>query len=140
MSSAGWDHFDVDADVGVRGWGPTRGEAFAQATLGVFALLVGPDEVLAREQREIRAQADGPQALLAAWIDECLYVHEIEGFVARSIAVSRCTDTLAHGVLHGEPLDPSRHRGGTGVRGVTSYQVAVDDQSGRHEVRIVVGI
>lgn len=140
MSSAGWEHFDVDADVGVRGWGPTRGEAFAQATLGVFALLVGPDEVLAREQREIRAQADRPQALLAAWIDECLYVHEIEGFVARSIDVSRCTDTLAHGVLHGEPLDPTRHRAGAGVRGVTSHQVAVDDQSGRHEVRIVVDI
>lgn len=140
MSSAGWDHFDADADVGVRGWGPTRGEAFAQATLGVFALLVGPDEVLAREQREIRAQADGPQALLAAWIDECLYVQEIEGFVARSIDVSRCTDTLAHGVLHGEPLDPIRHRVGTGVRRITAHQVAVDDQSGRHEVRIVVDI
>ena len=76
--SAGWEHFEVEADVGVRGWGDTRAAAFAQTTLGVFALLVEPAEVDAREQREVRAQADGPESLLVAWIDECLYVHDIE--------------------------------------------------------------
>ena len=140
MSAAGWEHFDVEADVGVRGWGATRGEAFAQATLGVFALLVGPDEVHAREAREVRAQAEGPEALLVAWIDECLYVHEIEGFVAQSVEMTVCTDTLAHGVLHGEPLDPARHRVGTVVKGATYHQVAVGVRDGTHEVRVIVDV
>jgi len=140
MSGAGWEHFDVEADVGVRGWGATRGEAFAQATLGVFALLVGPDEVQAPERREVRAQAEGPQALLVAWIDECLYVHEIEGFVARSVEMTVCSDTLAHGVLHGEPLDLDRHRVGTLVKGATYHRVAVEERSGRHEVRVIVDV
>src|SRR2546425_9279294 len=47
---AGWEQFDVDADVGVRAWGPTRAEAFAQAALGVFALIVSPDEVDERSE------------------------------------------------------------------------------------------
>ena len=140
MSSAGWEHFDVEADVGVRGWGGTRGEAFAQATLGVFSLLVSPDEVEPRERREVRAQAESPEALLVAWIDECLYVHEIEGFVARSVELTVCTDTLAHGVLHGEPLDHSRHRVGTVVKGATYHQVAVTVGEGLHEARIIVDV
>lgn len=140
MSSAGWEHFDVEADVGVRGWGGTRGEAFAQATLGVFSLLVSPDEVEPRERREVRAQAESPEALLVAWIDECLYVHEIEGFVARSVELTVCTDTLAHGVLHGEPLDHSRHRVGTVVKGATYQQVAVTVREGLHEARIIVDV
>ena len=125
MSGAGWEHFEVEADVGVHGWGPTRADAFAQATLGVFALLVAPDEVQAREQRAVRAQADTPEALLVAWIDECLYVHEIEGFVVRVVELTTCTDGLAHGVLHGEPLDPGRHRVGTVVKGATYHGASV---------------
>ena len=76
----GWEHFETEADVGVEAWGPTRAEAFAQAALGVFALIVKPEEVAEREHREVRAQADSPERLLASWINECLYVHEIEGF------------------------------------------------------------
>ena len=140
MSGPGWEHFDVEADVGVRGWGATRGDAFAQATLGVFALLVPPEEVQALERREVRAQADAPETLLVAWIDECLYVHEIEGFVARSVEMTVCTDTLAHGVLHGEPLDPERHRLGTVVKGATYHQVSVEVRDGTHEVRIIVDV
>jgi len=140
MRAPGWEHFDVEADVGVHGWGATRAESFAQATLGVFALLVEPAEVQARERREVRAQADGPEALLVAWIDECIYVHEIEGFVVRDVELSVCSDRLAHGVLHGEPFDPGRHRLGSMVRGATGNQVAVEVREGVHESRITVDV
>jgi SHS2 domain-containing protein len=140
MSGVGWEHFEVEADVGVRGWGPTRQEAFAQTTLGVFALIVVPDDVQVRERREVRAQADSPEALLVAWIDECLYVHEIEGFVVRAVELTTCTDSLAHGLLHGEVLDPGRHRVGTVVKGATYHQVRVGAQAGVWEARVIVDV
>jgi SHS2 domain-containing protein len=140
MSAGGWEHFEVEADVGVRGWGRTRADAFAQVTLGVCALLVSPEQLEPRERREVRAQAEAPESLLVAWIDECLYVHEIEGFVARSVEMTVCTDTLAHGVLHGEPVDPRRHRVGTVVKGATYHQVRVGVRDGVHEARIIVDV
>ena len=140
MSAAGWEHFDVEADVGVRGWGPTRNEAFAQTTLGVFALIVAPGDVRARERREIRAQADTPEALLVAWVDECLYVHEIEGFVVRAVEVTTCTDTLVHGLLHGEPLDTGCHRVGTVVKGATYHRTSIGLREGTWETRIIVDV
>jgi len=36
MTLGGWEQFEVEADVGIRGWGPSRGTAVAQLTLGVF--------------------------------------------------------------------------------------------------------
>lgn len=140
MSAAGWEHFEVEADVGVRGWGPTRADAFAQVTLGVCALLVSPEQLQPRERREVRAQAETPESLLVAWIDECLYVHEIEGFVARSVQMTVCTDTLAHGVLHGEPVDPTRHHVGTVVKGATYHQVMVAVRGAVHEARVIVDV
>src|SRR5205814_420100 len=96
-SDAGHEQFEVEADVGIRAWGPTRAEAFAQAALGALALVADPATVAPREAREVRAQADGPETLLAAWIDECLYVHEIEAFVVSRVEVSPCSDTVVRG-------------------------------------------
>jgi SHS2 domain-containing protein len=140
MTASGWEHFEVEADVGVRGWGDSRAVAVAQATLGVFALLVDPAEVEPREVREVRAQADGPETLLVAWIDECLYVHDIEGFVVREVEMTVCADTLAHGLLRGEPLDPARHHVGTVVKGATYHTVALTVREGVHEARIIVDV
>ena len=136
----GWEHFETEADVGVEAWGPTRAEAFAQASLGVFALIVKPEEVQERERREVRAQADSPERLLASWINECLYVHEIEGFVVRRVEVDTCTTTLVHGLLHGEELDPGRHRVGTIVKAATLHRLVVGEQGGLHRVRVVVDV
>jgi SHS2 domain-containing protein len=138
--SAGFEHFETEADIGVHAWGPTRAAAFGQAALGVFALIVEPGEVEEREQREVRAQADSPERLLAGWINECLYVHEIEGFVVRRVEVDTCGPTLVHGVLHGEEIDPSRHRLGTIVKAATLYRLIVAEQDGRHEVRVIVDV
>jgi len=131
---AGWER--VGADAGVRAWGATRASAFAQAAQGVFALIVRPEEVAEREHREVRAQGQSPEQLLFNWITECLYVHEIEGFVARRVEVDACSTTVIHGVLHGEEIDADRHHLGTIVKAATMDHLSVVEGEGRHEVRI----
>src|SRR2546421_12259271 len=137
---AGHEQFEVEADVGIRAWGPTRAETFAQAALGVLSLVADPATVAPREAREVRAQADGPETLLAAWIDECLYVHEIEAFVVSRVEVTACSDTAVHGRLHGEPPDARRHRLGTVVEATTLHGVSLPIPEGRHEVKIIVDV
>lgn len=138
--TAGWEHFDVEADVGVRAWGPTRAAAFEQAALGMFALVVAPDEVTPAESREVRAQGDTPADLLVNWLNECLYVHEIEGFAIQSAEVTRLEAAMVHGLLRGEELDRSRHRVGTMVKAVTHHRVGVTQAGDRHEVSVVVDV
>jgi SHS2 domain-containing protein len=137
---AGWERFERGGDVGIAAWAATRAGAFAQAALGVFALIVRPEEVVEREHREVRAQADSPDRLLIGWINECLYVHEIEGFVVCRIEVDTCTGTLLHGVLHGEELDAGRHRPQNIVKAASSRGSVVAESAGRHDVRVVVEI
>ena len=139
-TSIGFEQFEVEADVGIRAWGPTREEAFAQAALGVLSLVADPASVSPRETREVRAQADGPETLLVAWIDECLYVHEIEAFVVSRVDVMSCSDSVVLGRLHGEPIDATRHRLGTVVKAATLHGVSVQRRDGQHEVQIVVDV
>jgi SHS2 domain-containing protein len=135
-----WEHFDVEADVGVHAWGASRAEAFARAAEGMFALIVSAAEVATLETREARAQAETPEALLVNWLNECLYVHEIEGFAVARVDVDTCREGLVHGILHGEPLDPARHRLGTIVKAATHHQAEVREHADRVDVRVVVDV
>ena len=135
-----YEYFEVEADVGVRAWGPDRATAFAQAARGVLALNVEPESVEDRESREVRAQAESPDRLLVSFVNECLYVHEIEGFAVTTVEVTLCTDTLAHAVLHGESIAPDRHRMGTIVKAATFHGLALVEQPGRCEVTLVVDV
>jgi len=139
-NSIGFEQFDAEADVGIRAWGPTRAEAFAQAALGVFSLVVDPATVTPRETREVRAQAGSPETLMVAWIDECLYVHDIEAFVVSRVEVSSCSDGVVLGRLHGEPLDVARHRLTTVVKAARLHGVVIQALDSRHEVRIIVDV
>jgi protein archease len=138
--AARYEYFDVEADVGVRAWGIDRAEAFAQAALGVLALGVAPADVEERETRDVRAQAATIEELLVAWINECVYVHEIEGFAVHRVGVHRLDDGVVHGVLHGEPLEPARHQLGTVVKGVTHHRVAVTETADGAEVCVIVDV
>lgn len=139
-TAAGYDYFEVEADVGVRAWGPDRAAAFAQAALGVLALGVVPDDVDERETRDVRGQAATVEDLLVAWVNECIYVQEIEGFAVHRVAVRRLDDGVVHGVLHGEPLDPARHRLGTVVKAATHHHVSVTDTATGSEARVIVDV
>jgi SHS2 domain-containing protein len=144
----GYEYFEVEADVGVIGRGDTAAEAFAQTARGVFALIVDPATVEERERREVRAHGESLEALLVAWINECLYVHEVEGFVARDVRLEVFeTQPLAggeplrlHSFLLGEEIDTGRHRLGRVVKAATFHQVAVKAVDGGHETRLVLDV
>ena len=138
--ASAWQHFDVEADVGVHAWGSSRAEAFARAAEGMFALIVAASDIVPCETREARAQGDTLETLLVNWLNECLYVHEIEGFAVARVDVDTCRDGLVHGVLHGEPLDPARHRLLAIVKAAIHHQVQVLERTDRVEVRVVVDV
>jgi tRNA nucleotidyltransferase (CCA-adding enzyme) len=140
VTAAGWEHFDVEADVGVRGWGPTLADAFSQVALGTLAIIVAPEDVRESEHREVRAQGDSPEGLLVNWVNECLYVHEIEEFVAHRVEVSSVAEGVVHGVLHGEALDRTRHRVGTVVKAATAHGVGLATRPDCVEARLVVDV
>jgi protein archease len=146
--TSGYEYFEVEADVGVIGRGPTAAETFVEIARGVFALIVEPTTVQARERREVRAHGESLEALLVAWINECLYVHEVEGFVARDVrlevfdaaALAGGEPLRLHSSLVGEEVDPVRHRLGTVVKAATFHQVSVKATEDGYEARLVLDV
>jgi len=136
----GFDYFDVAADVGLRGWGPTLQAAFRQTGLGLFALMVTPETVEEADSREVRAQGDTPEYLLVNWLNDCLYLHDVEGFVARRINFPVFEERRLHALLWGEEVDPRRHRLGTLVKAATYHELMIRQADGAWEIRVILDI
>ena len=129
------------------GRGATLTEAFAQVALGVFALLADPASVEERDAREVRAHGTVPETLLVNWLNECLYVLDVEGFLPRRIEFTVfALDTAAAGGeplrlycrLHGEDRDPARHVSRETVRGIRAEGAAVLAVGDEPEARVVI--
>jgi len=125
------------SDVELTATGATLSEAFARIALGLFAAAVDPATVGDGDTREVRAHGVGLPALLHAWLQECLYVHEVEGFACRALEFVVFDTTTAaggealrlHAILRGEEIDPARHRILAAIRNVSRDGLAVETGS-----------
>ena len=133
---------DADGGRGVVGRGATLPEAFAQV-----ALVADPASVEERDAREVRAHGTAPERLLVNWLNECLYVMDVEGFVPRRVEFSMfALDAGAQGGeplrlysrLHGEDLDPARHIPRETVRGIRGEGAFVLEAGNGSEARVIV--
>ena len=140
MTPEGYEYFDVAADVGVAAWGEDLPGCLRQCALGVFNLIVPTDAVQPVETREVAARGTPVEVLLVNWLNECLYVHELEGFVVSEVARPEVTATGVHALLRGEPVDPSRHPRGTVVKAATFHDLEVREAPGRVTARVVLDI
>jgi len=119
-----WEHFPHDADIGVRGIGATRGEAFEQAALALTAVVADPARLAADMVVQIRCEAPDDELLLADWLNALIYEMATRKMLFGRFAVSLRDHTL-EAKAWGEPLDRSRHRPAVEVKGATYTALSV---------------
>jgi SHS2 domain-containing protein len=119
-----WEHFPHGADIGVRGIGATRGEAFEEAALALTAVIADPAQVAPVSNVEIRCRAPDDELLLADWLNALVYE-----MATRDMLFGRFSVTLAdHGLAAtawGERVDRLRHRPAVEVKGATYTALSV---------------
>jgi len=126
-----WEHFPHGADIGVRGIGATRDEAFEQAALALTAVIVDPAQVGAGTVVEIRCQAPDDELLLADWLNALIYEMATRNMLFGRFAVA-LRDHALEAKAWGEPIDRVRHRPAVEVKGATYTALSVgqrDDHS-----------
>ena len=140
MTTAGYEYSGAGADVRLTAWGEDLPECLRQCALGVFNLIVPTGSVEPLESREVAARGAPPEALLVNWLNECLYVHDLEGFAVADITRPEIVGAVVHALLRGEPVDPSRHPRGTVVRAAARGGLEVLETAGRVTARVTLDI
>jgi SHS2 domain-containing protein len=122
---ARWEHFEHMADIGVRGYGATPEEAFAQAALALTAVVTSVDEVAPREHLEIElGNAGDLELLLVDFLNAVIYAMAVRGMLFGKVEVHLAKEHLKAS-LWGERVDPARHRPAVEVKGATYTELKV---------------
>ncbi|RMF96111.1 MAG: archease [Gammaproteobacteria bacterium] len=135
-----WEHFEHGADVGVRGYGATLAEAFANAALALTAVLTEPERVAPRAAVPIECIAPDPELLLLDWLNAVIYE-----MATRRMLFARYDVAIDDGRLQaqafGEPVDRQRHRPAVEVKGATLTGLSVRrEPDGRWLAQCVVDV
>jgi SHS2 domain-containing protein len=124
MCNGHWEHFAHEADMGVRGVGVTRAEAFEQAALALSAVITDPNTVTPSELVEITCEAPDQELLFADWLNALVYEMATRNMLFGRFEVVIDGRRL-HGKAWGEKVDVARHRPAVEVKGATYTALSV---------------
>lgn len=82
------------ADRALRVWGYELEDLFAGAAKGMYSLMADLDGLVATDWREVRLEAWDRPSLLVDWLNELLFITEMEGFVFVDSRILTLDETL----------------------------------------------
>ena len=126
-NSVGWQHFDHDADVGVRATGVTQAEAFEQAALALTSIVTQIESVEPRQQIDISAENSDPELLFVDWLDALIFEMATRKMLFSRYKVDIQADRLSARAW-GEPVDVERHQPAVEIKGATLTELKVEKQ------------
>jgi len=135
-----WEHFHHQADIGVRGLGPSLSAAFEQAALALTAVITDPAGVNDRTPVPIACEAPDLEILLADWLNALIYEMATRRMLFGRFSVNILQQTL-NATAWGEVIEPARHQPGVEVKGATYTALRVyQDSAGDWVAQCVVDV
>jgi SHS2 domain-containing protein len=127
------------ADLTVEAEGSTLEEAFENAALAMFNAITPLEGIEARESRSIEAEGDDIGALLFNFLDELIYVNDVDLLVFSGIEVEIDRDRMRlRAECRGEAFDVERHPQGIVIKAVTFHQMRIEERGGGWSIRVVL--
>ncbi len=144
----GFETFEHVADIGIRGFGQTVEDAFANAARAMFALMVEDlSSVRPDQSLDIHAESMDLEGLLVSWLNELLAQWGINGLVFSEFspkitqkAGSEGKRWIVTATIRGEPFSPRRHGRGIEVKGATFSELHVGLKDGTWIAQCVVDV
>lgn len=135
-----WEHFQHDADIGVRGIGATKEEAFEQVAIALIAVITDPHCIAPQEEVAIDCESPDDELLLIEWLNGLLYQMATRRMLFSRFDV-RIDGNHLSGKAWGEEVNVEWHKPSVEVKGVTYTELKVEqDETGTWLAQCVVDV
>jgi SHS2 domain-containing protein len=119
-----WEHYEHPPDLGVRGFGESKAEAFEQAALAMTAAVADPGMVRPFDSIALLCRAPDDERMLVEWLNAVAREMAVRRMLFSKFKV-RLQDGSLTGEARGEMIDPARHRPAMEVKRATSATARV---------------
>jgi tRNA nucleotidyltransferase (CCA-adding enzyme) len=134
-----WEHFAHKADMGVRGIGHTKEEAFAQAAVALTAVVTDPKNVRAVEPIDIECSAPDDEMLLVDWLNALIFEMATRKLLFARFEV-HIDDHRLRAHAWGEPVLNEHHQPAVEVKGATYTALRVNHERDLWTAQCVVDV
>lgn len=128
MKTSYWEHFEHEADIGVRGIAPSLAEAFEQTALAMTAVVTDLSCVTPNTDIAIECTAPDKEILLVDWLNCLIYEMAIRKMLFSRFKVTINNEKLT-GIASGEAIDIQKHQPAVEIKGATYTELKVIQQA-----------
>ncbi len=136
---AHWEHYEHGADIGVRGLGASKAQAFEQAALALTAVITEPQGVAAQQTVQIDCEAPDDELLLADWLNALIYEMAVRHLLFGRFQVELDGQRLRAQAI-GEAVSVPRHHPAVEIKGATYTTLRVAPVEGGWLAQTVVDV
>lgn len=136
----GYELLDHTGDLGIRVWAADVRGIFQEAARALFGIITDLDKVEVHVDIEVAVNGLGQEELLVAWLNELLYLYEVEDLLLCDFAITEIDEGSVKGMAMGEEFDEDRHDIKTSIKAVTYHQVEIQEQDGCWQAQVIFDI
>jgi SHS2 domain-containing protein len=139
MATSHWEHFEHQADIGVRGFGTTQAEAFEQAAVAMSAIVTDLSSIEPKQLINVACQDTDHELLLVDWLNALIFE-----MATRKMLFSRFVVKIEDGQLTarawGESINIARHHPAVEIKGATYTELKVYEKKGQWIAQCIVDV
>lgn len=136
----GFEIIDHTADIGLAAYGADLKSALANAALGMFSIMTDVRKIDETTARDVEVTADDTKVLLVSWLNELLFICEVEKILFKRFEIYELSDTRIIAKCYGEKMDPKRHRIKTEIKAATFHMTQIEEKRGGVRVQVLFDI
>ena len=135
--------FEHKADIGIRGIGKSKEDAFSEAAKAMLGIMIGLKSVAKKEKIEIETKADSLENLLVEFLNEILFKMDAEEMIFSEAKVREIKEVKGKFYLTAELLGEKKnkkHKFMTEVKAATYSQLKVVEEKGKFFAECIVDV
>ncbi len=131
---------DHTADIGIISYGNDLSEAFANSAYGMFSLVTDLEGVNNDICQEIEIEAYDQEALLVSWLNELLYIFDVEFIIFNKFDIINLSLKRIQAKAYGEKVDLSRHQLKTSIKAATYHMLMIEKNDEGFKTQVILDI
>jgi len=108
MPSLRFEEVEHTADLALKVHGQSLEEIFANAAYGLFSLMADLENLSPSFNRQVHLGAPDRESLLVDWLNELLYLHEVEEEIYSRFEIENLSSTTLSATVWGAKMKASK--------------------------------
>ena len=126
----GFEIIDHTADVAIAAYGADMKKAFSNAAVGMFSIMTDIKKVNETVARDVEVTADELKDLLVSWLNELLFICEVEKTLFKRFEISELNETRMLAKCYGEKINLKRHKFKAEIKAATYHMLEIEEGNG----------